>query len=388
MASKRAPKKARTRKTISAAPPVVDTLKTAASARVNPQLRPLFDALQCAHDAGDALYRCYDELQRAYVEANAPATWEYEGLPLSQREALEHMNDPEKAGKLTMHAEWSFPTGFDLPDAVQELRRAREVWRAAILSARRALDSEAVVVLMDGETALPASERWTTKVARELEEMRNAMPPSPFRRGVGYGEEGMAVLHAMRQLEQRCADLSRVSAAAVSKSPAASPDALSPRWEEALRVLEAAGANLHGIGPDAAADRAEEKLARALPGLIEPQHGGFDGMGTRHDARPPIASGEAGVEPALRRNQALVLRTMARWDTARLVTIAEIRDRMVRERRSSFGDEMIRMHVRSLIDWGLAERPNGRNGGIRLTTRGRLKADRIGKLKSDDSEDE
>jgi hypothetical protein len=79
---------------------------------------------------------------------------------------------------------------------------------------------------------------------------------------------------------------------------------------------------------------------------------------------------------------------MARWDTARLVTIAEIRDRMVRERRSSFGDEMIRMHVRSLIDWGLAERPNGRNGGIRLTTRGRLKADRIGKLKSDDSEDE
>jgi hypothetical protein len=70
-----------------------------------------------------------------------------------------------------------------------------------------------------------------------------------------------------------------------------------------------------------------------------------------------------------------VLTTLARFDPSRLVTVEAIGDEM--DSAFALGDRTIGLAIGTLIEHDLAERPNGRNGGARLTMRGRRLAPKI-----------
>lgn len=79
--------------------------------------------------------------------------------------------------------------------------------------------------------------------------------------------------------------------------------------------------------------------------------------------------------PALTRNDTQVIATMAGVDGSRLLSAVMIAEEMDRAERLS--DRTIRPIVRRLIELGLAERPEGKNSGARLTMEGRRIAAKI-----------
>ena len=88
-------------------------------------------------------------------------------------------------------------------------------------------------------------------------------------------------------------------------------------------------------------------------------------MGTDSDEAPP----------ALTPNQALVIGTMARFDGSRLLSAATIEAKV--DPSQPLSDRTIGPIVRRLIELGLAERPEGKRSGARLTTKGRRLASKI-----------
>jgi len=81
------------------------------------------------------------------------------------------------------------------------------------------------------------------------------------------------------------------------------------------------------------------------------------------------------VGPALTANQSRVLQTMARFDASRLLSSGMIVEEM--DAASRLSDETTRQCVGRLIGSGLAERPEGKRSGARLTNAGRRLAGKI-----------
>jgi len=78
---------------------------------------------------------------------------------------------------------------------------------------------------------------------------------------------------------------------------------------------------------------------------------------------------DAELPPSLSENQITILRTMAEFDPARLLSTSRIEETISPERRIS--ERTIGDVLRRLIELGYAERPEGERRGARLTIRGR-----------------
>lgn len=118
--------------------------------------------------------------------------------------------------------------------------------------------------------------------------------------------------------------------------------------------LAAAGAMAGGVIPDTS----------TLP--VNQHAGDRNGEPARADDDAP---------PALTANQILVIATMARFDGSRLLSAATIEQEMDAHERLS--DRTIGPIVRRLVELDLAERPEGKRSGARLTMRGRRLAPKV-----------
>lgn len=81
--------------------------------------------------------------------------------------------------------------------------------------------------------------------------------------------------------------------------------------------------------------------------------------------------GGGGAEqvPALTRSDSIVLRALGQFDPAVLASVTAVHDAIPPEQRQS--DRTIGPAINRLISFGLAERPEGKHQGVRLTIRGR-----------------
>lgn len=95
------------------------------------------------------------------------------------------------------------------------------------------------------------------------------------------------------------------------------------------------------------------------------------GLGALTSQVPKVIAGDdnAGQEQALTANERLVMKAMDSFDPSSLVTILRVIEAMDASERLS--DHPVRHVIRRFIDLGLAERPEGDRGGVRLTPRGR-----------------
>jgi hypothetical protein len=122
---------------------------------------------------------------------------------------------------------------------------------------------------------------------------------------------------------------------------------------------------------DRAAERAAERVARSF------------GVGDNGNAKPPAPPADIheSTGPALTASQSRVLKTMAMFDTSKLLSskmIAdETEDRESRPPTAGLSEETVRLCVGKLIKLNLAERPEGERSGARLTTPGRKLAGKI-----------
>ncbi|MCW5775866.1 MAG: hypothetical protein KIS87_05405 [Phycisphaeraceae bacterium] len=108
------------------------------------------------------------------------------------------------------------------------------------------------------------------------------------------------------------------------------------------------------------------RLVDSRPGDHEAPAGNSDGAG-RED------SAQDAAPPPLTENEVAVLNTLAKFDASRLPSVAMIEEEM----DGRLSRRAIQPIVVRLIELGLAERPRGERGGVRLTLAGRRLAPKI-----------
>lgn len=127
-------------------------------------------------------------------------------------------------------------------------------------------------------------------------------------------------------------------------------------WPDAVKAM------LPGVSAELVQRQIAKRIAERARAQAAPTHGEADADD------PPTG-------PALTVNESRVLQSMAMFDASRLLSANAIRTEMVKRGRLSA--RTIGPIVRRLIALGLAERPEGRRSGARLTIAGRRLASKI-----------
>ena len=153
------------------------------------------------------------------------------------------------------------------------------------------------------------------------------------------------------------------------------------KGEEVMIRVRLSEAELAVVDASASVDQRDALLGEqvdALDGLKRWAEETFQRLGValtlpREDDQAPPDEDEHA--PPLTVSQAVVMKTMARFDGSRLLATNAVQDAMEGDESRSF--ETIRKAITRLIELRYADRPQGERSGARLTTIGRRRAAKI-----------